>query len=120
MKLYLDDDCAKSALIARLKKSGHQVVSPFDAGLSGASDQRHLLYAVQSGLVLVTRNYDDFEDLHRLVQAVQGRHQGILAIRYDNDPKRDMKDIDIERALGNLEQSGSPIANEFQVLNHWR
>jgi hypothetical protein len=46
MNLYLDDDSAKAALVARLRKSGHQVVAPADALLSGAADPRHLLHAV--------------------------------------------------------------------------
>ena len=28
MNLYLDDDCAKGALVARLRKAGHQVMIP--------------------------------------------------------------------------------------------
>ena len=120
MKLYLDDDTAKAALVARLRKAGHQVVTPADASLAGASDQRHLLYAVQHDCVLLTRNHDDFADLHQLIQATQGRHPGIVAIRFDNDPTRDMKDADVARALPNLEQAGVPIANEFHILNHWR
>ena len=120
MNLYLDEDSAKGALGARLRKAGHPVVVPADAALAGASDQRHLLHAVRHGLVLLTRNHDDFEDLHLLIQACQGRHAGILAIRFDNDPTRDMKDADIVRALQNLEQSGAPVANEFHILNHWR
>jgi predicted nuclease of predicted toxin-antitoxin system len=120
MNLYLDDDSAKGALVARLRKSGRQVVVPADALLDGAADPRHLLYAVRQGLVLLTRNHDDFEDLHLLVQATQGRHTGILAIRFDNDPTRDMKDAEIVRAIRNLEQSGAPMANEFHILNHWR
>jgi hypothetical protein len=79
-----------------------------------------LLYAVQQDLVLVTRNHDDFEDLHLLTQATRGRHTGILAIRFDNDPKRDMKDADIVRAIANLEKSGAPVANELHILNHWQ
>ena len=120
MNLYLDDDSAKGALVARLRKTGHQVVVPADAILGGAADPRHLLYAVRQSLVLLTRNHDDFEDLHLLVQATQGRHTGILAIRFDNDPARDMKDAEIVRAIRNLEQSGAPVANEFHILNHWR
>jgi predicted nuclease of predicted toxin-antitoxin system len=120
MKLYLDDDSAKGALVARLRKAGHQVVVPADALLVGAADPRHLLHAVRNGLVLLTRNHDDFQDLHQLVQATQGRHTGILAIRFDNDPTRDMKDAEIVRAIRNLEQSGAPMGNEFHILNHWR
>ena len=41
-------------------------------------------------------------------------------MRLDNEARRDMKDRDIVRALGNLERAGVPVANEFIVLNHWR
>lgn len=120
MNLYLDDDSAKSALVARLKKEGHQVVVPADASLGGAADARHFLHAVENDLILLTRNHDDFEDLHLLIQATHGRHSGVLTIRFDNDPNRDMKDAEIARAIRNLEQSGAPTANEFHILNHWR
>lgn len=72
MNLYLDDDSAKRALVTRLRKAGHQVVTPADASLSGAADARHLLYAVENRLVLLTKNHDDFEDLHFLIS----RHTG--------------------------------------------
>ena len=120
MKLYIDDDTVKGALVGRLKKEGHQVILPADVALSGAADPRHLLHAVENDLVLLTRNHDDFQDLHRLVQATRGIHTGILAIRSDNDPTRDMKDAEMVRAVRNLEQSGVPIANEFHILNQWR
>jgi predicted nuclease of predicted toxin-antitoxin system len=120
MNLYLDDDSAKGALVARLRKAGHQVVVPADVLLSGAADPRHLLHAVRYDLAVLTKNHDDFEDLHLLVQATHGRHTGILAIRFDNDPTRDMKDAEIVRAMRNLEHSAAPISNEFHILNHWR
>ena len=120
MNLYLDDDSAKAALVARLKRAGHQVMIPATAALSGASDPRHLLHAIQQGLVLFTKNHDDFKDLHLLIQASHGQHAGILAVRCDNDPTRDMTDADISRALRNFEQSGAPVANEFHILNHWQ
>ena len=120
MNLYLDDDSAKGALVARLKKEGHHVLVPADVSLSGTADPRHLLHAVENDLVLLTRNHEDFEDLHLLIQATHGRHTGILAIRSDNDSSRDMKDAEIVRAIRNLEQSGSPISNDLHILNHWR
>src|SRR5688572_15808971 len=120
MKLYLDDDSAKPALATRLRTAGHQVVQPSNVGISGVSDPRHLLYAVQNDLVLLTRNHDDFEDLHSLVQGTGGQHPGIVVVRYDNDPSREMKDADIVRAIAKLEGAGVPIRSEFQILNHWR
>jgi Domain of unknown function (DUF5615) len=110
MNLYLDDDISKGALAARLKKAGHNVVLPPAVGLSGVSDPRHLLYAVQHGLVLLSKNHDDFEDLHLLIHAAKGQHSGIMIVRGDNDPKRDMKDHDIVRAIrsSNVPASRSP------------
>ena len=120
MNLYLDDDSVKASLAGLLKRVGHQVVVPTDAGLIGASDPRHFMHAVQQNLVLLTKNHDDFEDLHLLVQATGGRHPGVLVVRSDNDPNRDMKDRDISRAIGNLMGAGVAVANEFHILNHWR
>lgn len=120
MNIYVDDDSAKGALVARLRKEGHQVVVPADVSMSGAADPRHMLYAVENGLILLTRNHKDFNVLHLLIQAAQGRHPGIIAVRLDNDPSRDMKDSEVVRAIRNLESSGMPLANEFHVLNHWR
>jgi hypothetical protein len=84
------------------------------------SDPRHLVSCAVHGLALLTRDHGDFLDLHNLVRATQGRHRGILVVRADNDPSRDMKDRDIVRALMNLEGAQIAIENEFHILNHWR
>jgi predicted nuclease of predicted toxin-antitoxin system len=120
MNLYLDDNCAKPGLAHQLRRAGHQVRLPRDVGLAGESDPRHLAACAAASLVLLTRDHDDYLDLHDLVQATRGHHPGILVIRSDNDPSRDMKDRDIVRALGNLEAARVPIENEFHILNHWR
>ena len=120
MNLYLDDNSAKPSLLNMLRRAGHQVAVPSDFGMSGSSDPRHLASCAQQRLALITRDYDDFLDLHDLVQATQGRHAGLLVVRADNDPSRDMKDRDIVRALVNLEHARVPIANDFHILNHWR
>ncbi len=78
------------------------------------------MHTVQYNLVLLTRNHDDFEDLHLLLLAARGTHAGLLVVRSDNDPNRDMKDRDIARAIANLEGAGVPVANEFHIPNHWR
>jgi hypothetical protein len=120
MNLYLDDDSASSLLATLLTKAGHQVTIPADVNLSGASDPRHLFHAVQFSLTLLTRNHDDFEDLHNLVRISGGQHPGILVVRLDNDPTRDLKERDIVRAIANLTNAGVPIASEVHILNHWR
>jgi len=65
------------------------MTAPADVAMAGAVDSRHLLHAVLASAVFMTRNHDDFEDLHQLVQATGGRHTGILAIRFDNNPARE-------------------------------
>ena len=75
---------------------------------------------MKSNLVLLSRNHDDFEELHLLIRATGGTHPGLFVVRSDNDPNRDMKDRDIGRAIGNLQGAGVPIVNELHVLNHWR
>ena len=120
MNLYLDDNTEKASLVSILRRAGHQVTLPADIGMSGAPEPRHLGACGSGDLVLLTRDYDDFLDLHDLVQDTHGRHAGILVIRSDNDASRDMKDRDFVRAIANLEAANAPIANEFNVLNHWR
>jgi hypothetical protein len=81
MNLYLDDDVADRRLAALLRRAGHGVLLPTDVGTAGASDARHLTRAVQEDFVLLTRNHDDFLDLHDLVRQVAGAHSGIVAVR---------------------------------------
>jgi predicted nuclease of predicted toxin-antitoxin system len=120
MKIYLDDNSYKAILAAMLQKAGHSVVIPSAVGRAGVADARHFIYVIENDLVILTKDYEDFLDLHDVAQALHGQHPGILAVRCDNDASRDMKDRDIIRAIGNLERAGIPIINEFHVLNHWR
>jgi hypothetical protein len=79
-----------------------------------------LTYAIHNDRVCLTRNYEDFEDLHFLVQAAAGHHPGILVVRQDNDPTRDLTPRGVVRAIRKLEGSGVPIRDQYTVLNHWR
>ncbi len=120
MKLYLDDDMANPLLAQALRRAGHDVQLPLDAGMSGRPDPEHLTYAIRAGRVVLTRNYGDFERLHLLIMEAQGHHPGILLVRRNNDPRRNMKPHDIVRALRNLEASGQPIPDACLSLNKWR
>jgi len=72
MNLYLDDDTADRRLVALLINGGHSVAVPRDVDLAGATDARHVVHAIEEQLVLVTRNHDDFLDLHEVIQAAGG------------------------------------------------
>ena len=74
MNLYLDDDSAKSRLVSLLRQAGHGVRTPSDADMTGSSDARHFEYSTRNCFVLVTRNYDDFLELHDVVQAAAECH----------------------------------------------
>jgi predicted nuclease of predicted toxin-antitoxin system len=120
MRIYLDDNLTDRTLAALLVEAGHTVVQPAAAGLTGASDPRHLEYAIRQGLAVLTSDRDDFRDLHQLVLTSGGGHPGIMVVRFENNPARDMKPKHIVAAIGKLVRFGSPVANQFIVLNQWR
>ncbi len=120
MRLYLDDDSADALLVALLRQAGHDVQVPADVGMKGEFDSVHLTHSVREDRVLVSRNHDDFENLHDLIMQAQGHYPGIFIVRRDNDPSRDLKPAGILRAIRNLLASGVPIQNQFHILNQWR
>src|SRR5436190_1270300 len=120
MNLYLDDDTVDRLLIQLLKKAGHDVLIPADIGAVGKKDSAHFKAAIQRGRVLLTKNHDDFELLSDLVLFVGGHHPGVLVIREDKDPKRDMSQKQIVRALRNFVSSGYPVEDEVHILNNYR
>ncbi len=90
MRLYLDDDSTSGLLVRLLNRAGHDVRLPIDIGVAGRNDAVHLTHAILEGRVLITYNADDFEELHNLVQPAGGHYPGVLAVRKDNNPKRDL------------------------------
>jgi hypothetical protein len=116
----VDDDSVAPELIHALRQAGHDVRTPAEAGLRGVHDALHLRQAIREGRSLLSRNYTDFEPINLLVQESKGRHSGILIVRHDDPKKHRMKSHDVVRALRKLETAGTPIANEYIVLNHWQ
>ena len=52
--------------------------------------------------------------------AAGGHHSGILVVRFDDDPRRNMTDGRIVSAITKLEVAGVRILDGIHVLNHWR
>ena len=75
LNIYLDDCAYAKALVQLLRAAGHRVVTPIEAGISGKADAEHLQFAASQGLVLLTKNPDDFAQLHE----ASSEHAGILA-----------------------------------------
>ena len=120
MNLYLDDDSTSSALVRLLSQAGHDVRLPRDLGMTGSPDPVHLTTSIREGRVLLSGNYADFEDLHDLILQASGHHPGILVVRRDNDPRRDMTPRGVVNAIAKLLAAGVTIADQFVILNHWR
>lgn len=120
MKLYLDEDSEDGQLAALLIKSGHDVQLSAQAGLNGHPDPRQLMHAIGEGRAILSGNHHDFLLLHQLVIASAGHHPGILIIRKDNDPRRDLSPRGVCVAMAKLEASDVPVADNLHVLNHWR
>ncbi len=120
MRIYLDDDMASALLSRLLREAGHDTELPGEAGTAGGDDPAHLTHAIKEGRAVMTGNYGDFSALHDLVLAAGGHHHGILVLRRDNDPRRDLTPRGIVRAIRNLESSGVEIEDGLHIVNHWR
>jgi len=120
MEFYLDDCADANDLITMLRQAGHTVHSPRSEGTRGVDDPIHLAHAAARGYTLITKNPDDFIQLHQEWQQQDQAHHGVLLIYEDNVRGKDPEPADLVRAIGNLLASGLPITNELHVLNHWR
>ncbi len=96
------------------------MTEPTTAGLAGRSDPVQFAYAIREQRVCLTANHKDFEELHQLIREAQGRHRGVLVVRRDNDPTRDLSFKGVVTAIRKLKAAGVPIENEYIILNQWR
>jgi len=120
LSLYLDDCADDDTLAVLLRSAGHQVHTPRLAGTAGVSDREHLDYAASHGYTLLTKDPDDFIELHDHWKTTNRAHSGILLIYEDKEVSKNMSRTQIVAAIKNLVASGLPIANSIHVLNQWR
>jgi predicted nuclease of predicted toxin-antitoxin system len=120
LRILIDENMSSRRLAARLLAAGHDVVLAADEGLLSVTDARVFAAAIGAGRLVLTRDHSDFADLHDLIQAAGGRHPGILIVRFDNDPRHNLSESGIERALAKIEAPGAELASTIHVLNHWR
>ena len=103
-----------------LRQAAHDVQLPADVGLAGRNVPIQLTHAIRQNRLFLTGNYEDFENLHDLIRQAGGHHPGILVIRRDNDPKRDLTARGIVVAIKNLLAANVPVPDQLIILNHWR
>jgi predicted nuclease of predicted toxin-antitoxin system len=120
MRILIDENLSSPRLAARLQAQGHSPILASNVGLLSVTDPRVLIFAVTQALPVLTRDSEDFEDLHDLVVVVGGRHPGILIVRFDDDPRNNLTERGIATAVSKLESSGVPIRDQIHVLNQWR
>ncbi len=83
-------------------------------------DDEHLAFAHGHESAVITFDCADFLELHRRWQGQAKPHSGIITIYRERDVSRNLTHAQTIVALRKLEVSGTPIANEFIVLNQWR
>jgi predicted nuclease of predicted toxin-antitoxin system len=120
MKFLIDENSSSPRLAARLQTAGHGPTLAHDVGLLSTTDARVLIWAIGQSLPVLTRDTDDFEDLHDLIMAAGGHHPGLMIVRFDGDPRHNMSDRAIAIAITRLESSGILILDQLHVLNQWR
>lgn len=113
--MLLDEDSQAKYLVSLLQAAGHDVVTAKAANLINRLDSIVLDYAKQHERVLLTRNCNDFQELHQ----VNSEHSGILAVYQNSDVSKNMSYLAIVKAIANLEAAAYPLKNQFVILNQW-
>ena len=113
--IYLDDCTYDKELVGLLRREGYKVTTPVEAGMLGAKDPDHFRFAVNHGLTILTENTDDFIELHKQ----NPNHSGILLVYKENDPKKDMSNHEILRAINNVVGLNIPLSGQLIALNMW-
>jgi hypothetical protein len=69
---------------------------------------------------VLTKDPDDFLDLHHHWHATNRTHSGIPLVYEEQDVRKNMSRAQMVIAIDHLVASGVPIANAIHTLNHWR
>jgi predicted nuclease of predicted toxin-antitoxin system len=115
LSLLVDEDSQAKYLVQLLRAANHNVLTVNEAGIAGFPDDKVLDYARQHSRILLTRNCNDFRELHQ----ANSTHPGIIAIYQDAEPANNLGYQAIVKAISNLEDAGLELGNQFVVLNQW-
>jgi predicted nuclease of predicted toxin-antitoxin system len=123
LSLIVDEDTQANRLVEMLRSQGHDVLTVNEAGISGLPDVVVMETARTQQRVVLTRNCNDFLELHE----ANPEHSGILAIYQNNDFTKSMSYAAIVKAMlrssryanANLEETGLLLKGQFIVLNQY-
>jgi DNA-binding transcriptional MerR regulator len=78
IRLYLDEDMIKKALIKALRKANFDVLTTSEANNLRSPDPEQLIYATQQERVIYSYNMGDFCRLHGIYMEQGLNHSGII------------------------------------------
>jgi hypothetical protein len=78
IRLNLDEDTSRNALIEALRRSSIEVISTLEANNLGKSDEQQFIYAAQNNMTIYTYNMRDFCRLHKVYMEQGINHAGII------------------------------------------
>lgn len=81
IRIYIDEDSMKQALVTALRSADVDVITPLDVNRTGYSDEEQLEWATGEGRVLYSANIADFCRIHSISIAQGGSHSGIILVQ---------------------------------------
>ena len=116
IRLYLDEDTLREALVRTLRARGVEVVTALEAGMIERPDREHLEYATAQGRVLCTFNVGHFYQLHTEYLQRGMNHAGIILM----PQQRYTLGEQLRRLLKLVAtQSAESMRNEIEFLSGW-
>ncbi|HID50723.1 MAG TPA: hypothetical protein EYP41_01635 [Anaerolineae bacterium] len=115
IRLYLDEDAQRTALVRALRARQFDVLTANEAGQVGVTDAEQLSYAAWQRHTIFTFNRGDFIQLHTKYMQQNQSHAGIIV--------SDQLEIGVitRRLLRLLDnRSGEDMQNWLEFLSNWR
>lgn len=115
IRLLLDEDAQRTALIRALRARQVDVLSVNEAGRAGLLDEEQLEYAAASGRTILSFNRGDFIRLHTRYMQKALQHSGIIV-----SDQLEMGVV-IRRLLRLLDaRTAQDMVNRLEFLSDWR
>ena len=117
IRLYLDEDTVRHALVAALRQRGVDVISALDADMIQAADDAQLTFATGNSRTIYTFNVQDFCRLHAQWLAAGRRHAGIVVARQQQYSVGEQ----VRRLLKLLAvRTAEEMHNRLEFLSDWK
>ncbi|MGA9382987.1 MAG: DUF5615 family PIN-like protein [Phormidium sp.] len=81
IRIYIDEDSMKQALVIALGNSAVDVITVSNVNRTGYSDEEQLKWATEEGRVLYSANIADFCRIHSVLMVQGGSHAGIILVQ---------------------------------------